>query len=155
VRNRKIEYTPLLRDEMVVLVPPGHRWAAKAYVAAEDFSGEDLIVYPPREESSVLLQFLKPSKVAPRRIREVALTEAIVSLVKAGMGVAVLTKWAVAPQLASGELKAVKLTREGFYREWSMAQLKSKSAPAYVEEFIRVLAGNPIHLPLPKVREPS
>jgi LysR family transcriptional regulator for metE and metH len=138
-----------------VLVPPGHRWAAKAYVAAEDFAGEDLIVYPPREESSVLLQFLKPSRVAPRRIREVALTEAIVSLVKAGMGVAVLTKWAVAPQLASGELKAVKLTREGFYREWSMAQLKSKSAPAYVEEFIRVLAGNPIHLPLPKVRERS
>jgi DNA-binding transcriptional LysR family regulator len=86
-------------------------------------------------------------------VREVALTEAIVSLVKAGMGVAVLTKWAVAPQLASGELKAVKLTREGFYREWSVARLKNKSAPAYVEEFIRVLAGNPIHLPLPKARE--
>jgi hypothetical protein len=54
--------------------------------------------------------------------------------------------------LASGELKAVKLTREGFYREWSMAQLKSKSTPAYVEEFIRVLAGNPIHLPVAKAR---
>jgi len=153
LRNRKITYTPLLRDEMVVLVPPGHRWAAKPYVAAEDFAGEELIVYPPREESSVLLQFLKPAGVAPKRIREVALTEAIVSLVKAGMGVAVLTRWAVAPQLASGELKAVKLTREGFYREWSVAQLKNKSAPAYVEEFIRVLAGNPIHLPLPKARE--
>jgi hypothetical protein len=31
--------------------------------------------------------------------------------------------------------------------------LKSKSAPAYVEEFIRVLAGNPIHLPVVKTRE--
>jgi hypothetical protein len=50
-------------------------------------------------------------------------------------------------------LKAVKLTREGFYREWSVAQLKSKSAPVYVEEFIRVLAGNPIHLPVVKTRE--
>ncbi|HYL10201.1 MAG TPA: hypothetical protein VEU31_05640, partial [Candidatus Acidoferrales bacterium] len=39
------------------------------------------------------------------------------------------------------------------YREWSVAQLKSKSAPAYVEEFIRVLAGNPIHLPVAKARE--
>jgi LysR family transcriptional regulator for metE and metH len=152
VRNRKIAYTPMLRDEMAVLVPAGHRWAAKACVTAEDFAGEDLIVYPPREESSVLLQFLKPAGVTPRRIREVALTEAIVSLVKAGMGVAVLTRWAVAPQLASGELQAVKLTREGFYREWSVAQLKSKSAPAYVEEFIRVLAGNPIHLPAGKER---
>jgi LysR family transcriptional regulator, regulator for metE and metH len=152
VRNRKIEYTPLLRDEMVVLVPPGHRWAAKSHVTAEDFAGENLIVYPPREESSVLLQFLKPAGVAPRRVLEVALTEAIISLVKAGMGVAVLTRWAVAPQLASGELKGVRLTREGFYRQWSMAQLKTKSAPAYVEEFIRVLAGNPIHLPVAKER---
>jgi LysR family transcriptional regulator for metE and metH len=153
VRNSKIQFTPLLRDEMVALVPPGHRWAAKAFVAAEDFAGEDLIVYPPRQESSVLLQFLKPAGIAPRRVREVALTEAIVSLVKARMGVAVLTRWAVAPQLASGELKAVRVTREGFYREWSTAQLKSKSAPAYVEEFIRVLAGNPIHLPVAKERE--
>ncbi len=152
VRNRRIAYTPLLRDEMVVLVPPGHRWASKAYVTAEDFAGEDLIVYPPREESSVLLQFLNPAGVAPRRVREVSLTEAVVSLVKAGMGVAVLTRWAVAPQLASGELKAVRLTRQGFYREWSVAQLKNNAAPEYVEEFIRVLAGNPIHLPVMKAR---
>lgn len=152
VRNRRIAYTPLLRDEMVVLVPPGHRWAAKPFVAAEEFAGEDLIVYPPKEESSVLLQFLNPAGVTPRRVREVSLTEAVVSLVKAGMGVAVLTKWAVAPQLASGELKAVRLTRDGFYREWSVAQLKNNSAPEYVGEFIRVLAGNPIHLPVAKAR---
>lgn len=155
IRNRKIEYTLLLRDEMVVLVPPGHRWAGKPFVSAEDFAGEDLIVYPPREESSVLLQFLNPAGVTPRRVREVALTEAIVSLVKGGMGVAVLANWAVAPEIASGEVRGVRLTRDGFYREWSVARLKCKSAPAYLEEFIRVLAGNPIHLPVAKAREKS
>jgi len=149
VKNRRIAYTPLLRDEMVVLVPPGHRLAAKPFAVAQDFAGEDLIVYPPREESSVLLQFLNPARVAPRRVREVALTEAIVALVKGGMGLAVLQKWSVAPELASGELRAVRLTRDGFYREWSVAQLKSKSAPPYIAEFIRILAGNPIHLPMP------
>jgi len=33
-----------------------------------------------------------------------------------------------------------------------MVHLKSKASPAYVEEFIRVLAGKPIHLPLTKER---
>ena len=32
VRTRKIQYTRLFRDEMVVLVPPGHRWASRAFI---------------------------------------------------------------------------------------------------------------------------
>jgi len=152
VRNRKIHYTPLFRDEMVVIMRPGHPWAAKSYVSPRDFAGEDLIVYPPREESSVLLQFLNPAGVVPRRVREVALTEAVVSLVRGGLGVAVLAKWAVAPQLASGELRGVRLTREGFYREWFAARLGSKSTPAYVDEFIRLLGVHPMHLAPAKQR---
>jgi LysR family transcriptional regulator for metE and metH len=172
VRNSKIEYTPLARDEMVVLVPPHHPWAAKPFVNPQDFAHEDLIIYPPLEESSVLLKFLNPAGVVPRRIREVMLTEAILELVKAGMGVAVLARWAVAPQLTSAELRAVRLTRDGFYRDWSIARLKphaSRSssetqhtgvrtprihpgAPAYLDEFIRILVGHPIHLPVPLPR---
>lgn len=176
VRNSKIEYTPLWSDEMVVLVPPHHPWTAKPFVNPQDFAHEDLIIYPPKEESSVLLKFLNPAGVIPRRIREVMLTEAILELVKAGMGVAVLARWAVAPQLVSGELRAVRLTRDGFYRDWSIARLKSNSqranparigipsersesrgarssgTPAYLDEFIRILAGHPIHLPVPLPR---
>jgi LysR family transcriptional regulator for metE and metH len=152
IRNRKIVYTPLFRDEMVVVVPPGHPWAAKPFVAAEDFAEENLIIYPPREESFVLQKLIVPAGVKPRGIRQVMLTEATVELVKAGMGVAVLMKWAVAPDLAAGTLRGVRLTRDGFYRQWSAAQLKSKSVPAYQQEFIRMLAENPIHLPEMKPR---
>jgi LysR family transcriptional regulator, regulator for metE and metH len=154
IRNRKIEYTPLFRDEMVVIVAPGHPWAAKAFVSAEDFAAEDLIIYPPKSESSILLKFLNPARVVPRRIREVLLTEAIVALVKERMGVAVVTRWSVGPHLANGELAAVRMTRDGFYREWSAARLRSKSAPAYLEEFIRLLAQNPMHIPDTKPRRP-
>ena len=147
VRNRKIRYTPLFRDEMVVIVAPGHPWAGRPFVSPHDFAQEELIIYPPKRESSILLQLLNPAGVTPRRIREVMLTEAIVALVKARMGVAIQTKWSVEPQLASRELQAVKLTRDGFYREWSVAQLRNKSTPAYMEEFIRILAQNPLHVP--------
>jgi len=153
VRHRKILYTPLFRDEMAVIVRPGHPWAAKPYVEPEAFRDEDLIIYPPKEESCVVQTFLAPAGVAPRRIRAVMLTEAMIELVKAGLGVAVLSRWAVAPQLASGELRAVRLTRNGFYREWSAARLRSKSAPAYLEDFIRLLSIHPLHLPA--VKHPS
>ncbi len=76
VRNRKIQYTRLFRDEMVVLVPPGHCWASRAFIQPEDFADEDLIIYPPKDESTVMLKILQPAGVAPRRIREIMLTEA-------------------------------------------------------------------------------
>lgn len=151
-RNRKILYTPLFRDEMVVIVRPGHPWASKPFVEPEDFRDEDLIIFPPKEESFVVQKFLAPAGVAPRRIRSVVLTEAIIELVKAGLGVAVLARWSVAPQLASGELRGVRLTRDGFYREWSAARLRSKSTPAYVEDFIRLLSIHPMHLSARKQR---
>src|SRR5579862_1834023 len=75
IRNRKIEYTPLSRDEVVLIVPPSHRLASRAFVMPQDFAAEDLIIYPPKRESSLLLQFLNPAHVAPRRVREVAITE--------------------------------------------------------------------------------
>jgi LysR family transcriptional regulator for metE and metH len=144
VRNRKIRYTPLFEDEVVVIVPPGHRMAGKKHVELQDFAGETLIIYPPKEESSLLNEILAPAGVWPRRVQEVTLTEAIVEMVKGGLGVAALARWAVAPQLASGAVIGKSLTANGLHRTWSAAQLRDQRAPAYLQEFIRVLADHPI-----------
>ena len=40
IRNRKIRYTPLFEDEMVVLVSPEHRMAGKMYAEPQDFADE-------------------------------------------------------------------------------------------------------------------
>ena len=56
---------------------------------------------------------------------------------------AALAKWAVLPQLDSGALVGLPLTEQGFRRTWSAAQLRDSQTPAYVEEFIRVLAEHP------------
>jgi LysR family transcriptional regulator, regulator for metE and metH len=57
---------------------------------------------------------------------------------------AMLARWAVAPQLAAGTVVGKPLTAHGFHRTWSAAQLRNKSTPAYLQEFIRLLAENPI-----------
>jgi len=143
VRNRRIAYTPLFSDEVVALVAPGHPLAQKPYLSAEDFVGENFLVYPPKEESTVIRKLLVPAGLAPRAMLEVTLTEAMIELVKAGLGITALTRWAVVPQLQEGSLVAVPLTREGLWRDWSVARLKSKSMPAHVQEFLRVLTENP------------
>jgi hypothetical protein len=58
----------------------------------------------------------------------------------------VLARWAVAPHLESGALKAVRLTREGFHRQWAAATVRQPSPPAYLRAFAELLAAGPAML---------
>ena len=72
------------------------------------------------------------------------MTEAMIELVKAGMGITVMTRWSIAPQLEDGSLVAVAMTREGLWRDWSVARLRRKNTPAYITEFLRLLTDDPL-----------
>jgi LysR family transcriptional regulator, regulator for metE and metH len=144
IRNRKIRYLPLFEDEMVIAVPAKHRLARKTWVVPEDFAAETIVVYPPKEESTLLTKILEPAGICPRKIQEVTLTEAIIEMIVGGLGIAALPKWTVAPQLATGTLAGVPLQPPGCRWSWSVAQLRENRAPAYVEEFVRILAKQPL-----------
>lgn len=144
IRNRKIRYTPLFEDDVVVVVSPKHRLASKNFVTPEDFVGENLLLYPPKEESTLLMEILEPVGVRPRKIQEVMLTEAILEMVMGGLGVAALPRWAAGPQLVSRSLVGLPLQPPGYRWVWSVAQLRARQVPAHVQEFIRLLMDRPL-----------
>jgi LysR family transcriptional regulator for metE and metH len=140
VVNQNLMVKPLFKDEIVVIVKPDHLLARRRYVQAADFAPEVLIYYAPREDSLVYKKVLSPAGVAPRQYLNVQLTEAIIEMVKAGLGISVMPRWSVQPQIRSGAVCALPLTREGFYREWSAVMIASKAPPRYLLEFTDLLA---------------
>ena len=144
IRNRKIRYTPLFEDDLVIVGPPKHRLAARNCAAPEDFAAESILLYPPKSDSTLLMKILEPAGIQPRKIQEVMLTEVILEMVIGGVGIAALPRWAVGPQLASGALVGVPLQPPGYRWQWSVAQLRDNHSPVYVQEFIRLLADRPI-----------
>lgn len=155
--DARLRYEPLFRDELMVVTAPDHRLAGRRYVKAEDFADEHLIIYSVSEEESTLFQkVLKPAGVRPKQTSRVELTEAIIEMVKAGIGVSVMAGWAVKPQLDSGELAGIPLTSgKGFYRQWSAAMLKDAAPPIYLHEFLKLLAARtgPVLQAQPAFRE--
>lgn len=139
VRDKRLIYKPLFRDEVVVIMAPHHPLAARAFITAKDFADQTLFSYSPPAESTLYNKVLLPAGVKPARFSEVQLTEAIIEMVKAGLGVSALARWAVAGQIESGKLAARPLTRKGFHRQWSAALLKNDFTPAYLTEFIELL----------------
>ncbi|HSE42720.1 MAG TPA: LysR substrate-binding domain-containing protein, partial [Acidobacteriota bacterium] len=113
----------------------------KLYLTAQDFAEFPMIVYSvPIEENLIFQKVLNPAGVMPAKIYKVMLTEAILEMIKAGIGIGVLAKWAVAPNLKAGSLRGIRLTKKGIFRDWHAVTLKDPSPPRYLQEFISLLA---------------
>jgi LysR family transcriptional regulator for metE and metH len=142
VRERRLVARSIFADEMVIIVDPRHPLAGKAFVRAGDLAAETLLMYSPKDESTIY-QLLAGEGVVPAHVQVIQLTEAIVELVKAGLGVAFLARWAVEPHVKAGTLRALPYTRRGYARTWSAATLKDMTRVPYVREFIDALAEDP------------
>lgn len=140
IPNEQIEYIDIFQDEMVGVVTENHPWATKKYVTAEDFASENLIIHSePMETVSVWQYVLQPAKVKPRKITVLPLTEASIEMVKAELGVMVMASWALKPYLTWGNLKTVKITKNGLQRTHYIALLKNRDTPSTYRHFIEFI----------------
>ncbi len=140
VDDARLLVRPLFEDEMLAVVAPGHPLAARERIQPADLAAEHLIVYKTeRRDSYVFTRILDPAGVEPVRVSKVPLTEAILEMVKAGMGVAVMARWVIAPALDSGAVRALRITRRGIIRRWSAATLRDRREPRWQADFVELL----------------
>lgn len=129
----------LFTDEMLVVIAPDHRLAGRPFITAEELAEETLYTYQGLSESTAYQRVLRPLGLEPVKEITVPLTEAMIELVRAGLGVAVMARWAVGPQLASGALAGVPLTSGGLHRDWRAATLRARGVAPYLQDFITLL----------------
>jgi LysR family transcriptional regulator for metE and metH len=139
-RNRSLRTTPMFEDELVLVMSPTHRLAASSQVRPKDMDAETVLIYPPREESTLINKVLKPAGVEPQRIIEVPLTEAIIEMAGAGTGIGFLARWAVAPAVEAGKVAIRPLSGRGFRRQWHAVTLRNQPAPPFLTEFLHLLS---------------
>lgn len=128
-RDPRLRTTPLFDDELVVITAPDHALAKKPVVGADDLTGEHVILHSAASES-FFAEHLAAANVMPRRYSQVTLTEAIVEMVKAGLGVSAVPRWTVSRDIRAGKLAALRFGRKGLLRKWAAATLRTQpSAP--------------------------
>ena len=138
--DKRVRLEPLFDDEMVLIVSPEHRFAKREHISVEDLEDEHLFVYSTAGRTSMVLNdILEPAGIAPKEITRIQLTEAIIELVAAGLGAAILAKWSVQPAVASRMVNMLRLGRRGYSRTWYAATRSGDVTPAFQFDLIELL----------------
>lgn len=132
-----IHYEPIFQDQLVGVMSPAHSLASKKFLKAEDFISTHYLIYNTLVERNFFYKkILAPKDIFPAKVTRMELTEAILAMVKANMGISVLAEWALTGYLGTGEIITKPITRKGLYRTWYIATLKQGNKPGYMNCFL-------------------
>lgn len=123
---RGLEWHACFGDELVLIVPPDHRWASRDQIAPSELLEEPILV---REHGSgtrtTLEQHLLQHKVEPAKLHvlaEMGSNEAVKQGVRGGLGVAVISGLSVSDEIDRGDLVALTLAGESLRRPFYLVQ---------------------------------
>jgi LysR family transcriptional regulator for metE and metH len=139
--DRRYRLRPLFADEMVAVLAKTDPLARQRWISPKDLAAQHLLVYSSKpEESFVFRRVLGPEGLTPQRVSFIMLTEAILELARAGIGVGVVPRWSAERAIASGGVAALSITRRGMRRRWAAATLAAQPEPPYLVDFIDLVA---------------
>lgn len=118
----RVEARSLFSDEVVFVVAATHPLAAREALSRRDLLAHTMVsTHAPKEESRWFVRKVFGRNKPLPRFELMPLTEAVVDLARAGLGVAVLSEWVVGPHLGRGDLSVKRLAKGELRRPWTLA----------------------------------
>jgi DNA-binding transcriptional LysR family regulator len=138
-RHRSLEFDPLVRDEIVLAVPPSHR-AAGGSLTVDELRDETLIVM--QEGAGVRQVIEEELRRAGLRLRgveqklELGLQESVKSAVAAGYGVAFISRTAIEGELAGRTLATARVEGIEPARQIYVVRVRGRAATRAADAFL-------------------
>lgn len=143
VDKQKLIVEKVVSDEMVLIMSPQHPWAKRSSVSVlelpkepfifrEEGSGTRQIIEKYLSKHGVLSQVMKISFI-------MGSTESIKSAVESGLGISILSRWAVRNEIRCGILRTASFKEDKFLRDFSLLRRKTKDSSYVLENFLGFL----------------
>ena len=165
VEDRRFVVRDLLDDEVDLIVSPSHPFAGRTSVSAAEVAAEDFAVPEPGSRTRMLIEgaFLERG-MRIRVTMQLPGTEAVKKAVEANLGVAMVSKHAIARELSLGVLHRVVIDGLTIHRPIHVLHRKGKHLSplarrflAFAHEFVarEGHAAGPVLLPRPGDKQSS
>jgi len=147
VHKQKLIVEKLIPDEMVLIMSPYHPWAKNSTISIMSLSKDSLIL---REEGSgtrqMIEKYFSKHGISPQQIRIALImgsTESIKGAVEEGLGVSIVSRWAVKKEVRYGIIKTATFKEDRFVRDFSLIRRRAKESTHTVAKFIEFLQKYP------------
>jgi DNA-binding transcriptional LysR family regulator len=136
VADNRFVATRWLDDELIVIAYPTHPFVGQGEVPVSNLADEPFIVREPGSGTrEVARRALAERGVQLRRTMRVGGTEVIKQAVAAGLGLAIVSRAAVADQLALGRIVIVPISGLTMRREFSRLELRGRKPTSTARAF--------------------
>jgi DNA-binding transcriptional LysR family regulator len=147
VSRQKMIVKKLLSDELLLIVSPEHHWAKKKEVSIAEFAREPFILREPGSGTRQMIEkFLARHGITLHDLKISAIlgsTEAIKDAVENGLGVSIISRWAVRKENRYGTLHLLSIKEEKMTRDFSLVMNKNSVSSNSLEEFVSFLKAYP------------
>ena len=124
--QRGLDFEAFVRDELVLIVPPGHHLADRESVTLDDLVDEPMLMQ--QEGSGVRSALEAAMREGGLRDRdldvqmELGLQQSVKAAVLDGFGITVISRLAVEHEVGEGRLVAVAITEPPLFRDFSIVR---------------------------------
>ena len=138
--QRGLEYAPFLRDELVVIVPPGHTLASRVSIGLDELARLPLLMQ--QRGSGVRAVLEEAFRVAGIRLQdidvamELGLQQSVKTAVLNGLGITVMSRLTVAPEVADGRLVALPIEGHELARDFSVVRAAGRTPTRLTAAFL-------------------
>jgi len=134
---------PFLDNELVPVVPAGHRLLERPQVSAQDFLDSQLLTRETGSGSRLALEkHCQMQRLRMQSSMELGSNDAVKHAVIAGLGVAVLPKLSILPELELGRLAIIDIEGFPLRRSWCVVYPQAKYLTPAMKAFLTYIQQN-------------
>jgi DNA-binding transcriptional LysR family regulator len=145
-RQRKLIHHELFTDELMMLVSPLHPWASTGRVERSQLAGQRMVLYSRGSTTFQLVErYFAKLRVPLHDWIELGEMGAIKELVKLGLGVSIMARWAAKSEIEERSLVILPLPGGRLRRNWAIATTRGHKLSVAEQTFIGLckdVAGN-------------
>jgi len=138
--RRGLTIVPMPSNRLVLICPPGHKFAKRAQVKVKELNGQDFVLFerdvPTRKATD---RILKDHGVEVKKIAEFDNIETIKRAVEVGFGLAIVPHPAVMYAQQGGQVAIVKLAEKEWQRPVGVIHRSDRSLSLAAKKFVQLL----------------
>ena len=143
--RRGFKIVEMPNNRLVLIAPPGHKFATRKKVKVQDLNGEDFVLFerdvPTRKATD---KILKAKGVEVRKVAEFDNIETIKRAVEVGFGLAIVPQPAVSDDARSGRLVVIDLAEKYWVRPIGVIYRSDRTLSLAARKFVELLEKNQV-----------